>query len=116
MDCQIIDLKIVLRAGSLVSVTPNRSGDNNCKDRYFGIVLRLTQDYKAHVKWFENDTVSIEDLVLLTLEVEVPKREKPKFTLRIKPNPELCVILKYFHKMLHLEFYKFRLRRYLIFF
>ena len=25
------------------------------------------------------------------MEVEVPKREKPKFTLRIKPNPEtLC--------------------------
>ena len=28
---------------------------------------------------------------MLTLEVEVPKREKPKFMLRIKPNPEtLC--------------------------
>ena len=43
------------------------------------------------MKWFEDDTVSIKDLVLLTLEVEVLKREKPKFTLRIKPNPEtLC--------------------------
>ena len=88
MDCQIIDSKIILRAGSLVSVTPNHFGDNNCKDRYFGIVLHLTQDHKARVKWFEDDTISIEDLVLITLEVEVPKREKPKFTLRIKPNPE----------------------------
>ena len=34
--------------------------------------MHLTQDYKARVKWFEDDTVSIEDLVLLTLEVEVP--------------------------------------------
>ena len=36
------------------------------------------------MKWFEDDTVSIEDLVLLTLEVEVSKTEKPKFTLRKK--------------------------------
>ena len=91
MDCQIIDSKIILRAGSLVSVTPNHFGDNNCKDRYFGIVLRLTHDHKVCVKWFEDDTVSIEDLVLLVLEVEVTKRGKPKFTLRMKPNPEtLC--------------------------
>ena len=81
-------MKIVLRAGRLVSVTLNQLRDNNCKDRYFGIVLRLTQDHKIHVKWFEDDTVSIEDLVLLTLEVEVSKTEKPKFTLRKKPNPE----------------------------
>ena len=90
MDCWIIDSKIVLRAGSLVSVPPNHFGDNNCKDRYFGIVLHLTQDHhKPCVKWFEDDTISIEDLVLLTLNVKVPK--KPKFTHRMKPNPEtLC--------------------------
>ena len=87
MDCQIIDSKIILRAGSLVSVTPNHFGDNNCKDRYFGIVLRLTHDHKVCVKWFEDDTVSIEDLVLLVLEVEVTKRGKPKIQ-------KLCVILK----------------------
>ena len=74
MDCQIIDSKIVLRAGSLVSVPPNHFGDNNHKDRYFGKVLHLTQDHKTYVKWFEDDTISIEDLVLLSLEVEVPKR------------------------------------------
>ena len=85
MDCRIIDSKIVLRTGSLVSVPPNHFGDNNRKDRCFGNVLRLT--HKARVK----HTVSIKDLVLLTLEVEIPKREKPKFTLRIKPNPKtLC--------------------------
>ena len=51
MDCQVIDSKILLSAGSFVSVPPNH----------------------------------------LTLEVEVPKREKPKFTLKIKPMPEtLC--------------------------
>ena len=91
MDYQIIDSKIVLRAGNFVSVTRNHFQYNNRKDKFFGIVLRLTQDHKARVKWFEEDTVSIEDLVLLTLEVEVIKREKPKITLRIKPNPEtLC--------------------------
>ena len=93
MDCRIIDSKIVLRAGSLVSVPPNHFGDNNRKGRYFGIVLHLTQDHhKACVKWFEDDTISVEDLVLLTLKVKVPK--VPKFTLRIKPNPETCVMLK----------------------
>ena len=87
MNCQIIDSKIVLMAGSLVPVPPNHFGDNNRKDRYFGVVLHLTQDHhKACMKWFEDDTISTEDLVLLTLKVKVPK--KPKFTLRIKPNPE----------------------------
>ena len=74
MYCRIIDSKIVLRTVSLVSVPPNHFGDNSHKDRYFGKVLHLTQDHKTYGKWLEDDNISIEDLVLLSLEVEVPKR------------------------------------------
>lgn len=43
------------------------------------------------MKWLKYDTMSIKDLSLVTLEVEVSKKEKSKFTLRIKPNLEtLC--------------------------
>ena len=36
------------------------------------------------MKWLKYDTMSIKDLSLVTLEVEVPKKEKSKFTLRQK--------------------------------
>ena len=37
-------------------------------------VLRLTQDNKTRVKWFEDDSVSLEEVAVLNLETEVPKK------------------------------------------
>ena len=56
MDCRIIDSKIVVRSGSVLSVPANHFGDEGREERYFGTVLRLTQDNKARVKWFEGSS------------------------------------------------------------
>ena len=88
MDCRIIDSKIVVRSGSVVSVPANHFGDEGREERYF-LVLRFIQDNKACVKWFEDDSVSLEEVAVLNLETEVPKKDKPKFKLRIKPVREI---------------------------
>ena len=85
---------MVAWVGSLVSVLPNHFGGNNRKDRYFHIVLCLTQDHTTCVKWFEDDTVSTEDLVLLTLKVEITKERNQSSLLEYNPIKKLCVILK----------------------
>ena len=46
------DSKIVLRADSIVSVPPDHFGEEAQTERYFGAVLRLTQDERARIKWF----------------------------------------------------------------
>ena len=89
MDCRIIDSKIVVRSGSVVSVPANHFSDEGREERYFGTDLRRTQDNEAHVKWFEDDSVSLEEVAVLNLETEVPKKDKPKFKLRIKPVREI---------------------------
>ena len=43
------DSKIVL---SIVSVPPDHFGEEAQTERYFGAVLRLTQDERARVRWF----------------------------------------------------------------
>ena len=45
-----------------------------------GTVLRLTQDNKTRVKWFEDDSVSLEEVAVLNLETEVPKKTKLSHT------------------------------------
>ena len=89
MDFRIIDSKIVFRSGSVVSVPANHFGDEGREERYFCPVLHLTQDNKAQMKWFEDDSVSLEEVAVLNLETEVPKKDKPKFKLRIKPVREI---------------------------
>ena len=79
MDCGIITCKIVVRDGSLVSVAPNHFGQSDRSDCYFGRVVRVVHDESARNKWFEDDTISIEPLDVLLLEVEIPEKKKPKF-------------------------------------
>ena len=64
------------KVDSLVSVLPNHFGDNAKEERCFGTILGLTKDSKACVKWFEVDCVSIEDISILNLETEVPKKQR----------------------------------------
>ena len=70
MDCRIIDCKVVLRDGSLVSVAPNHFGQAGRSDRYFGRVVRVVHDESSQIKWFEDDTISVEPLDVLQLEVD----------------------------------------------
>ena len=89
MNCKIIDSKTVDRSGSVVSVPVNHFSDEGREERYFGTVLHLTQDNKACMKCFEDDSVSLKEVAVLNLETEVPKKDKPKFKLRIKPVREI---------------------------
>ena len=73
MDCRIIDCIVVVRDGSLVFVAPNHFGQADRSDRYFGRVVRVVHDKSAQIKWFEDDTISIEPLDALQLEVEIPE-------------------------------------------
>ena len=97
MDCRIIDCKVVVRDGSVVSVRKEHFGDDDRKDRYYGTVVKLIQDdKKARVKWVEDDSQSIEEVEILTLESSLPeylkavqipdKSTKKKFSLRIIPS------------------------------
>ena len=52
MDCRITDSKNVLRADSIVSVPPDHFEEEAQTERYFGAVLRLTQDERARARWF----------------------------------------------------------------
>ena len=62
MDCRIIDCKVVVRDDSLVSVAPNNFGQADKSDCYFGRVVRVAHDESGRIKWFEDDTISIEPL------------------------------------------------------
>ena len=79
MDCRIIDCKVVIRDGSQVSVAPNHFGQAGRSDRYFGRVLRVVHDESSQIKWFEDDTISIQLLDVLQLEVD-------KFLKKRNPN------------------------------
>ena len=72
-----------------MSVPTNHFGDEGREERYFDTVLHLTQDNKARMKWFEDDSVSVKEVAVLNLETEVPQNDKPKFQLRIKPVREI---------------------------
>ena len=41
------------------------------------------------MKWFKDDCASLEEVAVLNLETGVPKKDKPKFKLKIKPVREI---------------------------
>ena len=52
MNCRIIDCK----------VAPNHFGQASRSDHYFGRVVSDVHDESAQIKWFEDDTISIQPL------------------------------------------------------
>ena len=91
MDCRIVDSNIVVRDGSIVSVPPNHFGINKINIRYYGTVVMLVHNDQARVKWYDDNSVSVETLETLKLETAIPLREetekkKKKFEIRIKPT------------------------------
>ena len=87
MDCRIIDSKVVVRDSNLVSFAPNNFGQADRSDHYFGRVVRAAHNENAQIKSFEDDTISVEPLDVLQLEVEIPEKKKPKFQMCIKASP-----------------------------
>ena len=47
MDCRIIDCKVVIRDGSIISVAPNHFGISERKDHYYGKVIRLIENQNS---------------------------------------------------------------------
>ena len=84
MDYIIIDCKVVVRESSLVA--PNHFGQADRSDCHFGRVARVVHDESARIKWFQDDTISIEPLDVLQLEVEILEKKKPKFQMCIKAS------------------------------
>ena len=85
MDCRIIDNKVVLTDGSIVSVPADYFEDSAQTDCYFGKVLNMIDNGKqAKVQWIQSNTKSVEDVDNLTLETEFPPKSKNKFILHIK--------------------------------
>ena len=76
MDCRIIDCRVAVREGSIVSVPSDHFGIAGREDRYYGLVKKIIQnDEKARVSWFEDNTVSIEDVGNLQLETSMPQKD-----------------------------------------
>ena len=68
MDCRIIDNKVVLRDGSIVSVPAYYFEDLEQTDCYFVKVLKMIDNGKqARVQWIQDNTKSIEDVDNLNL-------------------------------------------------
>ena len=87
MDCRIIDNKVVLRDGSIVSVPADYFEDPEQTDCYFVKVLKMIDSGKqARVQWIQDNTKLIEDVDNLQLETEFPPKSKNKFILHIKPQ------------------------------
>ena len=73
MDCRITDCRVVVREGSIVSVPPDHFDVAVRQDRYYGLVKKIIQNNeKAQKSWVEDNTISIEDVVLLQLETSIP--------------------------------------------
>ena len=87
MDCRIIDNKVVLRDGSIVSDPVDYFEDPDQTVWYFGKVLKMIDNGKqARVQWMQDNTKSIEDVDNLQLEAEFSPKTKSKFILHIKPQ------------------------------
>ena len=72
MDRGIVDSKIVVRDGSIVSAPPNHFGINKRNTCYYGTVVRLVHSDQARVKWYEDNSVSVDTLEALKLEAAIP--------------------------------------------
>ena len=95
MDCRITDCRVVVREGSIVSVPPDHFGVAVRQDRYYDLVKKIIKnDEKAQKSWVEDNTISIEDVVLLQLETSIPHEKSPRWTpLRgasevVNPSPK----------------------------
>ena len=68
MDYRIIDNKVVLIDGSIVSVPADYFEDSEHTDCYFGKVLKMIDNVKqGRVQWIQYNTKSIEDVDNLQL-------------------------------------------------
>ena len=77
VDCRIIDNKVVLRDGSIVSVPADYFEDPEQTECYFGKVLKMIGNGKqARVQWIQDNTKSIEDVDNLQLETIPSKKSK----------------------------------------
>ena len=85
IDCRIIDNKVVLRDGRIVSVPAYYFEDLEQTDCYFVKVLKMIHNGKqARVQWIQDNTQSIEDVDNLQLETDFPPNNKNKVILCIK--------------------------------
>ena len=84
MDCRIIDNKVVLRDGSIVSVPADYFEDPEQTVCYFVKVLKMIDSGKqARVQWIQDNTKSIEDVDNLQLETEFPPNNKSVSSFRV---------------------------------
>ena len=67
MDCRIIDCKVVIRDGSIISITPYHFGIDERKENYYGKMIELIENQNsARVRRFEDNAISIESLGVIT--------------------------------------------------
>ena len=91
MDYRIVDSKIVVQDGIIVSLPPNHFGINKRNICYYGTAVRLVHSDQARMKWYEDNSVSVETLEALKLETAIPLQEQTerKRNLKFELNPQM---------------------------
>lgn len=60
MDCRTTDFTVIIREGSIVSVSSDHFDQESKTEKYYGRVVRIIQEREqAHVKWEDDESFSV---------------------------------------------------------